>query len=1141
MKKIKGLLAFILAAALMLMLLPTTVLAYVGEDFIADGIHYGVFSEDGTTGTVAVIADSYSGGITIPGTMNHSGITYNVTSVLDNAFQDCSGLVSISIPAGVTSIGNDAFKNCSSLAYAYFEGNAPSVGPGVFDDAASGFKIYYNPGASGWTTPLWNDYQTAAEYIPTLQGDAEASANVTVNTAYTLDLATIFEDADNDPLTYKVSVNGAANIGADENYSYTPISVGTTMLVFKANDGVMDSTDTYTVTLTADMTFTVGGIKYNPLSVDGATGTAEVIADIYSGNITIPEEVINGEVTYTVTAIGDNAFFYCSSLTGISIPNSVTSIGDAAFFYCSGLTGIRIPDRVTFIGDRAFVYCSSFTSVSIPDRVTSIGESAFEGCSSLTSINIPTGVTSIGNYAFHNCSSLTGISIPDSVTSIGDGAFLCCWSFTSVSIPDSVTSIGESAFEGCSSLTNISIPAGVTSIGDYAFYNCSSLTGISIPNSVTSIGDYTFAACSSLAYAYFDGDAPLLAGFEVFENAASGFRIYYIPGAYGWTDPWNGYQTAAEHIPVRKTGVAATASESVTVNTAYTVDLATIFEDADDAPLTYKVSVNGAAPVVTVANYVYTPAATGTTTLVFRANDGMVDSTETYTVTLTANAAPPQTYALTITAGTGGSIATGASGNYAAGAIVTITAAASANYSFNKWTAAGGGSFANANSAGTTFTMPANAVTITAEFTYNGRTGGGGGGTPAVIPAAEIPKTETKAAGNTATATTTATATVDNSGKATATVTQTQVSDAIDKAVEEAQKQGNGTAAVVKIKVEAPADAKTVETNISKEAVSLAANGKIQALTVSTPVASITFDDKALSTIAFEAEEAVKITASKAEASSLSPEVRQIVGDRPVFNFSVTSGNRTISQFGGNISVSVPYTPKAGEDTNAIVIYYINAAGDPEIVSDCVYDPATGSISFSTNHFSKYAVAYNKVSFKDVSADAWYNKAVGFIAARSITTGTGNGNYSPEAKLTRGEFLVMIMRACVIAPDENPKDNFADAGNTYYTGYLGAAKRLGISGGVGNNMFAPGKEIARQEMFTLLYNALKVIGRLPQRNSGKSLSAFSDAGEIASWAKNAMTLLVETGTIDGNAGKLTPAGTTTRAEMAQVLYNLLKK
>ncbi|MBN7772267.1 S-layer homology domain-containing protein [Clostridium aminobutyricum] len=421
-----------------------------------------------------------------------------------------------------------------------------------------------------------------------------------------------------------------------------------------------------------------------------------------------------------------------------------------------------------------------------------------------------------------------------------------------------------------------------------------------------------------------------------------------------------------------------------------------------------------------------------------------------------------------------------------------------------------------------------------------GGKGGGGGGASVVTPPTQ-PTTGTTTSGNTTTATTTATAAVNSSGTATASVTQAQVSEAITKAAEAAAKQGNGAAAVVEIKVTAPANAKTVETSIPKAAMELAADGKTAALTVSTPVASLSFDAAALSTIAGEAAGVVNISASIVDASTLSAETQQLIGDRPVFNFSVTSGEQTISQFGGSVSVSVPYSPKAGEDLNAIVIYYINGSGKPEVVSNCSYDPDTGTIGFKTSHFSQYAVGYNKVTFKDVAESAWYGKAVSFIAARGVTTGTGNGNYSPDAKLTRGEFIVMLMKAYGIAPDTATAENFADAGSTYYTGYLAEAKRLGISGGVGNNLFAPGKEITRQEMFTLLYNALKAIGELPEGNTGKSPSAFSDAGQISSWAKDAMTLMVKTGTVSGSGGKLAPGETTTRVQMAQVLYNLMSE
>ena len=138
-------------------------------------------------------------------------------------------------------------------------------------------------------------------------------------------------------------------------------------------------------------------------------------------------------------------------------------------------------------------------------------------------------------------------------------------------------------------------------------------------------------------------------------------------------------------------------------------------------------------------------------------------------------------------------------------------------------------------------------------------------------------------------------------------------------------------------------------------------------------------------------------------------------------------------------------------------------------------------------------------------------------------------------------FLVMMMRAYGIEPDTAPKDNFTDAGSKYYTNYLSAAKRLGISNGIGGNLFAPDKEITRQEMFTLQYNMLKKINRLPAGDSGKQLTDFSDAGQVASWAEDAAAFLAEAGVISGNGGIISPKGTVTRAEMAQTLYNLLSK
>lgn len=179
------------------------------------------------------------------------------------------------------------------------------------------------------------------------------------------------------------------------------------------------------------------------------------------------------------------------------------------------------------------------------------------------------------------------------------------------------------------------------------------------------------------------------------------------------------------------------------------------------------------------------------------------------------------------------------------------------------------------------------------------------------------------------------------------------------------------------------------------------------------------------------------------------------------------------------------------------------------------------------------------ISFSDVPDTAWFYRAVSYITAKGISAGPASDTFRPADKLTRGDFLVMLMKAYGIGPDENSEDNFTDAGNTYYTGYLAAAKRMGLTGGAGNNMYLPENQITRQDMFTLLFRVLEKIDKLPQGSSGETLADFSDSGQIASYAMEAMNLLVETGAITGSGGKLNPTGTTTRAEMAQVLYNLL--
>jgi hypothetical protein len=151
-------------------------------------------------------------------------------------------------------------------------------------------------------------------------------------------------------------------------------------------------------------TATIGFLKFTQIA---GTSTCSVTRNGNpSGSIVIPNLVtLNDDFTYQVTSIGGQAFFTCSSLTSVTIPDSVTSIGTSSFYDCSGLTSVTIGTGVTNIGNSAFLYCSRLTSITIPNSVTNIGDSAFAYCSRLTSVTIGTGVTSISNSAFFDVPS----------------------------------------------------------------------------------------------------------------------------------------------------------------------------------------------------------------------------------------------------------------------------------------------------------------------------------------------------------------------------------------------------------------------------------------------------------------------------------------------------------------------------------------------------------------------------------------------------------------------------------------------------------------------------------------------------------------------------------------------------------------
>ncbi len=502
-------------------------------------------------------------------------IPNSVITIGDFAFYACTSLMNVMMGDSLMSIGEGTFADCTSLSNVAIGKSVESIGCYAFGGCSSLSNITFNG-----TEESWNNISKGEDWnsnVPTIEINfsvdyAEGIVFTLINngTEYS-----ITDYTGSSPIVKIPSVYNGLPVTSIGDYAFSQCSNLTNIVISDSVESIgyrafynctsltsvkignkVQSIGEYAFLYCSSLTSieipnsvtSIGisafsrcsSLKSITLPFVGATlnGTSNTHfgcifgASSYRYNDDYVSTALKTVVITGGESIDNYAFYGCSSLTSIEIPNSVTSIGKYAFCNCSSLEGVGIPNSVTSMGAGVFSSCTSLTSIEIGNGVISIGDSAFESCRSIervdylgtidnwasiefvnlyssplcngadlyinyqlvTEANITTA-TKVSDLAFSNCSSLTSVTIGNSVTSIGRSAFCLCTSLVNVTIGNNVTTIGVATFSSCSSLASVTIGNGVTSIGEQAFYMCSSLKSVIIGNNVTTIGEYAFYDC----------------------------------------------------------------------------------------------------------------------------------------------------------------------------------------------------------------------------------------------------------------------------------------------------------------------------------------------------------------------------------------------------------------------------------------------------------------------------------------------------------------------------------------------------------------------------------------------------------------------------------------------------------------------